>query len=980
MNGQIQIKLMKTNFIFLFLCVCLCAVQNGLWAQGWERSYPLNHSQISNAIDFLPSGNLLLVGTWGDLSGAGASDLGYQYLVVSPDGQLVRHYTYAYPDLVGLPAFITSDGSVLHTENVHQSPNAGWGSELFKIDGQGQREWAFRTPYGEPLFSVTELNNGRYLLPTVRDTLINGQAAQRIGLYCFSTDGQVLWFRADYSTSAYTGGGTLSVMKVIGTRDGGALVSLAYRDGGTWENLLLKVDELGNEQWRTAYGTGFHYTHDIVESSTNAYYVLDETRNQNSRPNTEIQRVDAQGNLEWSKAYDFGNGQYYGELAINPDGTLYLYGGDDGNGIFNFSVQTLRKLSAEGQAIWTRRFSNRDLYFGVFFNHLVSAADGGAYLLSSKYSALRDLDDLYLIRTDSSGVSLTNAVAATVFADSVTNCTYDNMELRLQNWIVLLEGQGLELYDITDANGEVLLPAQSGDFTVSTIPFSPYWSSCQTEYPVSFPANDSVTIAVDIPMQAEVSCPYLEVSLVGSPTAICDSATYTVQYCNLGTAPAIGAYLELELDSLLHFQSATFPHTFANGVYTFDLGDLGLNTCGSFQVDYQVDCAAPPGLTFCTEVHIYPDSFCLPSPNWSGASVEVDGECTGPDINFTIQNTGTAAISSPVSYLVVEDDVILLQGQVNELLPGEVFPLTPIPALGQTYRLEAEQEPFHPGSNALSTAVEACGPGPYSTGYINRFPQNDGNPFVDIECSLTYENAPPNTNSLDGQPLGITENHLIPADQDIEYIIRFQNDAEVAVTHLTIRDTLSTSLDISSIRPGAASHPYTFDLSAGGVLSFHMEGLQLESARSGEGLSGGFVKFRIGQKSDLPKGTQIENQVAIYLGDQAAVFTNTTQHTVGEYPLKVVMNTTDAGELAPSLLRIHPNPMREETIVEWSNYSEGKEWRLKVYDATGQLLRVESITAAATVFRRQDLPRGIYLLQLTDGTRTLANERLIILQ
>ena len=192
MNGQIQIKLMKTNFIFLFLCVCLCAVQNGLWAQGWERSYPLNHSQISNAIDFLPSGNLLLVGTWGDLSGAGASDLGYQYLVVSPDGQLVRHYTYAYPDLVGLPAFITSDGSVLHTENVHQSPNAGWGSELFKIDGQGQREWAFRTPYGEPLFSVTELNNGRYLLPTVRDTLINGQAAQRIGLYCFSTDGQVV--------------------------------------------------------------------------------------------------------------------------------------------------------------------------------------------------------------------------------------------------------------------------------------------------------------------------------------------------------------------------------------------------------------------------------------------------------------------------------------------------------------------------------------------------------------------------------------------------------------------------------------------------------------------------------------------------------------------------------------------------------------------------------------------------------------------
>ena len=69
-------------------------------------------------------------------------------------------------------------------------------------------------------------------------------------------------------------------------------------------------------------------------------------------------------------------------------------------------------------------------------------------------------------------------------------------------------------------------------------------------------------------------------------------------------------------------------------------------------------------------------------------------------------------------------------------------------------------------------------------------------------------------------PLGFGDENYIYRGQDIEYLIRFQNTGTDTAFFVTIRDTLSDFLDITTVRPGASSHNYNFTVSEEGVYKF----------------------------------------------------------------------------------------------------------------------------------------------------------------
>ena len=96
------------------------------------------------------------------------------------------------------------------------------------------------------------------------------------------------------------------------------------------------------------------------------------------------------------------------------------------------------------------------------------------------------------------------------------------------------------------------------------------------------------------------------------------------------------------------------------------------------------------------------------------------------------------------------------------------------------------------------------------------------------------------------------------------YILRFQNLGTAPAFDVVIRDTLSEHFDISSIRPGVASHDYTFHLEGNGVAVFTFENINLPDSTSNPEGSQGFVTFSIRQNEDLPLGTVIKNDAAIY--------------------------------------------------------------------------------------------------------------------
>src|SRR5690606_35646115 len=147
------------------------------------------------------------------------------------------------------------------------------------------------------------------------------------------------------------------------------------------------------------------------------------------------------------------------------------------------------------------------------------------------------------------------------------------------------------------------------------------------------------------------------------------------------------------------FQSATAPLLSQDGnQYTFGIGDVAPGQCSSFIVQVQVSCDALVGQTLCAEAKIFPNAPCFPpSPNWSGASLQVKGACEGGEVQFRVENVGAGDMLQPRPCIVIEDGVMLLTAPGSiRLNSGEAFTYS-FPANGATYRIEVEQEPFHPG-------------------------------------------------------------------------------------------------------------------------------------------------------------------------------------------------------------------------------------------------------------------------------------------
>ena len=359
---------------------------------------------------------------------------------------------------------------------------------------------------------------------------------------------------------------------------------------------------------------------------------------------------------------------------------------------------------------------------------------------------------------------------------------------------------------------------------------------------------------------------------------ICENSRYFVNWCNWGDATGPNAYIEVTLDPNLTYTSSSITPTNQDGnILTFTLGDITIGDCGQFWIDADLACDTDIlGFTHCTVAHIFPDTICGDAGQWQGAEVTLEGTCNDGEIQFTIRNIGDAPTSPSLNSIVIEDEVIYMDSDF-ELNPSEEFQLPLITGDGSTYRLEADQEPGFPGFSMPSITIEACttdNTGTISTGYVNNFPLDDEGHFIDEHCE---ENVfPYDPNNKTAEPEGYGESHFIERNLQLEYTIRFQNLGTAPAFDVVIRDTLSEHLDISSIRPGVASHDYTFHLEGPGIAVFTFDNINLPDSTSNPEGSQGFVNFSIRQKEDLPLGSVINNNAAIYFDFNEAIITNTT--------------------------------------------------------------------------------------------------------
>lgn len=250
-------------------------------------------------------------------------------------------------------------------------------------------------------------------------------------------------------------------------------------------------------------------------------------------------------------------------------------------------------------------------------------------------------------------------------------------------------------------------------------------------------------------------------------------------------------------------------------------------------------------------------------------------------------------------------------------------------------------------------------------------------PDIDNSLAQTRE-CQPNIGSFDPNDKrafseGKLTEHFIAADSLIEYQIRFQNTGTDTAFTVVIADTLSSLLDIESIRAGAASHAYRMELEQNNILKFVFNDIMLPDSNVNEPASNGFIKFSIRHKPGLVPGDVIPNKAAIFFDFNEAVITNNLELEI-ESPTSVGPTRKPIGQR----VLVYPQPAHDVVVFEWLDKPDNQQpCRLQIMNLLGQVIYDQLMSGDS--HRVQGLPTGQHFYRLRQNKgETLAMGKVIV--
>ena len=834
-------------------------------------------------------------------------------------------------------------------------------------------------------------------------------------------------------------GGHMYPNDISETADGGFILTAR---GGNNDPILLKLDQNGNETWRKVYPIQgvFLSLKNVVPTNDGMGYRISGFEIINNQAYTVLWETDINGNILWQRKYFEHIINSAGEMIALPDGGNLISGRRnanlDNNSSSNVSIPYLIRTDVQGTTISSGvngKFSNDDddnctgdnltnipnrlvaaYKNGVVINagqvdaqgnYHIPVSPGNYFLkpwlpnvlwetcqdsLAATVVANDTLEDLDFVLEYN--VATLDSIFGYVFDDHDNDCFRDSFEtIGFEGWIVHLyfsvNGQSIELTDTSDANGyysftDLMGLTNAGNALI-------YFEQpigtglncnygCWIEY--ELPVITGTTFQFDNGVTCDTLpfCPIMDVSIGTNRIRPCMDGSYSVNYCNIGGATAMDAYLEVTIDSALTVIDATLPWTSQmDNIYTFDLGDLLSNECGNFRINFSAPCDDPAGTTYCSEVYAYPDSTCVtPDVTWDESEIKITSSCEGDSIKFFIQNVGIGNMTSPLEYVITEDNVLLMTQPEEFQLPAGAIRTVTIPVEGDFYRMVSMQPVGFPGLATPISWVEGCGTGTATMGMTNQHPLGDEDPWYDIFCRQSVNSYDPNDKQ--GFPLGVDDENYIDQNEAIEYQIRFQNTGTAEAINIEIRDTLQIEfLNPQTFRPGASSHNYNWDLLGNGIVVFNFPNINLPDSTTNEAASQGFVQFKIQQNLDNPIGTEINNSAAIYFDNNDPIITNQTLHTIGEdYIGSVSVTPFENSDLV--VLKIKPNPAADFIQIDLQHIENQTQLHFELYDALGNLILTQQLkNSIAQNIEIKFLAPGAYFYQLKNDEERLGYGKLI---
>jgi len=285
---------------------------------------------------------------------------------------------------------------------------------LIKTDLIGNVIWsrAYGGGNADGAYSLQQTTDGGFIIGAHVNSF--GAGLHDVYLIKINNSGDTLW------TKTFGGPGEDRFRELHQTADGGfILVSETLSFGaGNSDVYLVKTDSIGNLLWTKTYGgSSSDYGYSVRQTTDGGYIIAGYTQSFGSGgTDVYIIKTDNSGNLEWTKTYGGGSDDYGYSIRKTTDGGYIIAGYTTSFG--EAGDVYLIRIDANGELIWSKAFGGSQTDYGWSVRQTV---DEGFIIAGYTRSFGSGNEDVYLIKTDQLGNSGCNeSITATIMSNTAT--------------------------------------------------------------------------------------------------------------------------------------------------------------------------------------------------------------------------------------------------------------------------------------------------------------------------------------------------------------------------------------------------------------------------------------------------------------------------------------------------------------------------------------------------------------------------------
>jgi uncharacterized repeat protein (TIGR01451 family) len=573
-----------------------------------------------------------------------------------------------------------------------------------------------------------------------------------------------------------------------------------------------------------------------------------------------------------------------------------------------------------------------------------------------------------------------NKVNGKVFLEHDLNCTFDYDDMYMNN--IIIKAEPGPHYTTTNFFGNYSFSLDQGSFRISQLipntfrfPVEQYCPASPLDYGVNFLQSEGQTKNNIDFVNTAPPCSYLSVSYGSLTTRACSTYKGFLQVCNSGSIKASNVRVKVSIPKNITISSLSVQNaTITEDSVVFTIDTIRAGQCLIIELFGNTDC----GITFppqCFKVEISPKNDCDVNDNfWDGSNLDINATCINNDsVRFEVINNSNFNMQDSVVYKLYSDDNFIYAGKIK-LLATQTANIY-MPAYNNLVRCEVAQTNFNPNSSFVYYNQFPCSNSSQSilsgTTYIFNSTINDENAETYEDCAIVLAAYDPNDKQV--FPQGIGDLNLTPKNERLHYKIRFQNTGNSYAENVVITDTISSLLDISTIKFGVRSHNYSFNIERGEnnklVLVFNFIDIYLPDSNTNFDASMGFLTYSIIPLANVPELSVVSNNADIYFDYNPPIRTNTVSNTLGSLspelstPLRIIFNEPRYYHSVSDFeLNILPNPSKNKIKLSISDNAI-KVASIKIVSVDGKevLNQISFISSSGIELDVNSLANGVYV-------------------